>query len=112
MLFLMVVPCSIIGPMTITLPSQNVYVQATWRFQGCTLLAIPLMLALYAYKGNEMSIKRDFSVKSLKRSIVNSFFIYIWNMGFILGCSLTVTAHADIMYSSGGVYLMAIAILS
>lgn len=34
MLFLMVVPSSIIGPMTISLPAKNVYVQATWRYQG------------------------------------------------------------------------------
>ena len=33
-LFLMVAPCSLIGPMTINLPAQNVYVQASWRYQG------------------------------------------------------------------------------
>lgn len=112
MLFLMVVPCSIIGPMTISLPAKNVYVQATWRYQGCTVLAIPIMLALYAYKGNEMDIRKDFSWTNLKQSMVNSFLMFLWNLGFILGCSLTITSHADIMYSSGGVYLILIAIVT
>jgi drug/metabolite transporter (DMT)-like permease len=112
MLFLMVGPCSIIGPMTISLPAKNVFVQASWRFQGCTLLAIPLMLALYAYKGQEMSITKDFAPKVMLRSMMNSFLIFLWNLGFILGCSLTITSHADIMYSSGGVYLLIIAIVT
>lgn len=112
MLFLMVGPCSIIGPMTISLPAKNVYVQACWRYQGCTLLAIPLMLALYAYKGSEMDIRKDFALKNMFKSAVNSFFIFLWNLGFILGCSLTITSHADIMYSSGGVYLLIFAILA
>lgn len=112
MLLLMVVPCSIIGPMTISLPAKNVYVQATWRYQGCTFLAVPLMLGLYHYKGSAMDIRRDFAPSKLLRSAVNSFFIYLWNLGFILGCSLTLTAHADIMYSSGGVYLIMIAVVT
>jgi hypothetical protein len=112
MLLLMVIPCSIIGPMTISLPAKNVYVQASWRFQGCTVLAIPIMLALYLYKGREMSIRDDFSLAKLKMSMVNSFLIFLWNLGFILGCSLTITSHADIMYGSGGVYLFIIGVVT
>lgn len=70
------------------------------------------MLALYAYKGSSMSIRKDFSKEKLIRSAVNSFFIYLWNLGFILGCSLTITSHADVMYSSSGVYLLLFAVVT
>ena len=112
MLVLMAVPGALIGPMTIYLPSSNVYVQASWRFQGWTILAIILSLLLYLYKGKEMSIKNDFSVEKMKKSSINSFLIFIWNIGFILGCSLTLTSHADIMYSSAGVYLFLYAVIT
>jgi hypothetical protein len=112
MLFLMVVPSSIIGPMTISLPAKNVFVQASWRFLGWTFLAIPLMIILYLYKGDELSFRKDFALKNLYKSVVNAFLLFMWNLGFILGCSLTITSHADIMYSSGGVYLILIAIVT
>ena len=59
-----------------------------------------------------MSITEDFSLRVLKKTSVNSLLILIWNLGFILGCSKTITAHADIMYSSGGFYLFLISILT
>ena len=34
MLFLMVVPCSIIGPLTINLAAKDAFVQTSWRYQG------------------------------------------------------------------------------
>ena len=34
MLFLMVVPGSIIGPLTINLAAKNAYIKTSWRYQG------------------------------------------------------------------------------
>jgi len=42
MLMLMVIPLSIIGPLTIGLPANDVHVKITWRNYGCTLATIPL----------------------------------------------------------------------
>lgn len=49
MLFLMVVPSSVIGPLTVGLPANDVFVQASWRFQGCTLVVVPVMFLTYWY---------------------------------------------------------------
>jgi hypothetical protein len=76
------------------------------------MVAIPMTLFLYWYKGDQMSIRNDFSLEKMKRILVNSFLIFLWNLGLILGCSLTITSHADIMYSSGGVYLVAFAAIT
>ena len=57
-----------------------------------------------------MSIKEDFSWKVIKKSLVNSLLILFWNFGFILGCSKTLTAHADIMCNSAGFYMFIISI--
>ena len=59
-----------------------------------------------------MSIKNYFSVEKMKKSAINSFLIFIWNIGFILGCSLTLTSHADIMYSSAGAYIFLYAVIT
>jgi len=39
MLFLMVVPTSIIGPLTIGLPASNTFIKASWRVQGVAALS-------------------------------------------------------------------------
>ena len=59
-----------------------------------------------------MSIKNDFSIEKIKRSVLNSLLIFFWNIGFILGCSKTITSHADIMYSSAGVYIFLYAVIT
>lgn len=68
------------------------------------------MLIFYIYKKGELDISEDFSFANLAKNAFNSFFIYIWNMGYILGCSMVVTSHANVIYSSGGLFLFIFAL--
>lgn len=106
MLMLMVIPLSIIGPLTIGLPANDVHVKITWRNYGCTLATIPLWILLYVLKGKELNLAHDFQPRILFRNFISAICLFSWTTGLILGCSLTVTSHADIMYSSSGVYIL------
>lgn len=112
MLFLMVFPCSIIGPLTISLPAKDVFVQTAWRNQGCAFAGVPLLALMYVLKPSEMNFARDFSREVLVKNFVSSFFLFCWNTGLILGCSMTITSHADIMYSSSGVYILLVSLIT
>lgn len=59
-----------------------------------------------------MNIKKDFSPKMLLNSAITSFFSFIWYVGLVMGCSMTITSHAMVMYSSTGVYLLAYALIT
>lgn len=41
-----------------------------------------------------------------------SFFLFMWVLGLVLGCKYTLTAHADVLYCSNGVFILLIAILT
>ena len=112
MLFLMVVPCSIIGPLTVGLPAHDAYVKSSWRFQGWTILAVILLIVMYVTKWDNLNFKRDFSYNILVRHAYLSIFTLSWATGYVLGCSLTITSHADIMYWSSGVWIFIITLLT
>lgn len=65
MLFLMIVPCSIIGPLTVGLPASNTFVKACWRVQGVTVLSSIVLGAMYIFKFKGLNFKKDFSFKTL-----------------------------------------------
>lgn len=70
------------------------------------------MIALYIWKRNEMSFKRDHSLKMIINSAITAFFGFIWYVGLVVGCSMTITSHAMVMYSSTGVYMLAFTVLT
>ena len=43
---------------------------------------------------------------------ISGFFLCLWNLGFIVGCSMTITSHATILYTSSGIYLIALSIIT
>ena len=53
---------------------------------------------MYLLKWDGIDFKKDFSLKVLSAQLFLSFFMFLWVTGFILGWSLTLTSHADIMY--------------
>jgi len=57
-------------------------------------------------KGKELNLAHDFQPRILFRNFISAICLFSWTTGLILGCSLTVTSHADIMYSSSGVYIL------
>ena len=57
-------------------------------------------------------LRKDFSWRIAFTQFYLSFFMFIWVAGFIVGCSLTVTSHADIMYWSSGVYIFVFTMLT
>ena len=105
MLFLMVVPCSIIGPLTIGLPAKDTYVKAIWRIQGWAIANFIMITIIYLISPSSYSFKKEFSWSNLKSTAVLGFFLITWATGYILGWSLTITSHADIMYSSSWVWI-------
>ena len=111
MLFLMIVPCSIIGPLTVGLPAHDAYVKGSWRFQGCTILSVLILTIMYMLKWENLNYERDFSFQVLLRHSYLSIFTLSWATGYALGCSFTITSHADIMYWSSGVWIFLVTIL-
>ena len=105
-------PCSIIGPLTVGLPAHDAYVKGSWRFQGWTILSVMLLTIMYLTKCDNLNFERDFSFKVLVRHCYLSIFTLSWATGYVLGCSLTITSHADIMYWSSGVWIFAITIVT
>lgn len=108
----MVIPLSMVGPLTISLPSNSALVSCTWRTQGWALLGIPITLSIYVYNGSKMNFWQDHSPRMLLRSAMTALFFFGWYLGLIVGCSLTLTSHADIMYSSTGVYVLILSLVT
>lgn len=105
LLTLMVLSFSFIGPLTLTLPAKNPFVQFSWRTQGCAMLMVPLTLTYYKLNKGKMDFNKDFSFKNLRINAVNAFFLYIWNLTLVYGCSMTLTSHAVIMNNSSSVLI-------
>lgn len=107
-----VVNGAMVGPLTVYLPAKSPLIKAMWRTQTNFVIGCPLMILLYLWKWNEMSPRRDFSPKMLINSAITGFFSFVWYVGLVIGCSMTITSHAMVMYSSTGVYLLAFAVIS
>jgi len=60
---------------------------------------------MYALKFKGIDFKKDFSLKTLWANAKLAFCLNLWTLGYILGCSLTITSHADIMCCSSGVWI-------
>jgi len=102
----LVIPGSLVGPLTLLLPSKSPLVKAIWRTQSNFVLGIPLLIGVYVMKRDEMDIRKDFSVQMLLNVAKASFFGFLWYISLVVGCSVTVTSHAMVMYCSTGVYFL------
>lgn len=52
-----------------------------------------------------MDFKTDFSLDVFIIQMKVGFLLFVWAVTYVIGCSMTVTSHADIMYCSSGVYI-------
>jgi len=59
-----------------------------------------------------MSFKKDFQPHILFKNFISAGCLFAWTTGLIIGCSMTVTSHALIMYSSSGVYILMITLIT
>lgn len=105
-LLMFVVNGAMVGPLTVFLPAKSPLIKACWRTQLCLSNGIFLMPPLYIWKWKEMSFKKDHSPKMLVNSAITAFLGFLWFVTFVIGCSMTITSHAMVMYSSSGVYML------
>ncbi|CAI2368503.1 unnamed protein product [Moneuplotes crassus] len=118
-----------IGPIVLMIPAKSTYVSISWRNQGsCLILAMWSILSYIRYSRQSDTnkydlnenrclttwekIKKDFSLRNLMASSFMSLFGCVWGFGLVLGCKYTLTAHADVLYCSTGVFILLIAILT
>lgn len=106
-----VISGAMVGPITVYLPAKSPLIKGCWRTQSNIIIGFPLMFMLYIWKKDELSFRRDTSLKMLTNSAITAFFGFIWYVGLIVGCSMTVTSHAMVMYSSTGVYMLVFSII-
>ncbi|CAI2367963.1 unnamed protein product [Moneuplotes crassus] len=57
-------------------------------------------------------IRKDSSPRNLVSTSLMSFFMFMWVFGLVIGCKYTLTAHADVLYCSSGVFILLISILT
>mmetsp|Transcript_5761 Transcript_5761/g.6757 ORF Transcript_5761/g.6757 Transcript_5761/m.6757 type:complete len:150 (-) Transcript_5761:89-538(-) len=70
-----------------------------------------ILYVMYSLNYEGYNFRKDFSTKNILKAGLLSFFMNLWMLGYIIGCSMTVTSHADIMYCSSGVWIFFITIL-
>ena len=108
----MVVPCSLIAPITINLPATDTYVKASWRMQGCVVITIPIIWAMYAFKCKGLDFKKDFSIKIILKCFLCTFMLFGWCIFYILGWTFSLTSHADIITCSSWLIIFIMTLLT
>ncbi|CAI2368181.1 unnamed protein product [Moneuplotes crassus] len=118
-----------IGPIVLMIPAKSPYVSITWRCQGCILLMALWCIGSYVRESRKREkegcgisedqrvktwekILKDSSVYNLASAGLMAVFGSIWCFGLVLGCKYTLTAHADVLYCSNGVFILLIAIFT
>jgi len=105
-----IVPCAMIGPLLLSLPTKTPFTSMTWRTQGSALTMI-FVIAFYYFKNRKtVSFWRDNTLANVSKSAGISLMLFVWNLGLVIGCSMTLGSHADVLYSSTGVYILIISI--
>jgi len=66
---------------------------------------------MYIWYKNDMNFKKDHSLKMLVNSAITSFFDFAWYVGFLIGVSMTITSHAQVLSSSTGIYYFVFSII-
>lgn len=99
------------GPLTLSIPAVNPYVASIWRAQGSFVFILPITIYMYT-TNKKMNFWEDVKPEKLLRSFVTSFFMLVWIMGLIIGCSMTVTSHAHVLFSSTGLYILFISLVT
>lgn len=111
-LLLMVIPSAMIGPFTVSLSAKHPLIKASWRTQGNLILSLPIVLGVYYFKAPDINFSHDAALPILMGSISGAFFGFAWAASLIVGCSMTLTAHADVMYTCTGVYILAYSLVT
>jgi len=109
----MVVCNCTIGPLVLEIPNDTVMLKAIWRTQSVTVITILMMILYYIY--NELPFSKfveDHSGEVLLVNMLAGILMCMWNLGYIIGCSMTITSHATILYTSSGVYLLVFALIT
>ncbi|CAI2368228.1 unnamed protein product [Moneuplotes crassus] len=118
-----------IGPVVLMVPAKSTYASISWRSQGsCLIMAVWSIVSYIRYSKQKINrsfdatesqrlttwekIKKDSSPRNLVSTGFMSFFLFVWVFGLVLGCKYTLTAHADVLFCSNGVFILLIALLT
>ena len=112
LLFWFVIPSSCVGPIIMSLPAKHPLIKAWWRTQSNLIWTLPLTFMLYIINRKQISFKRDHSPRILINNMITAFLGFLWFIGLVYSCSMTITSHAMVMYSSAGVYMFAYALIT
>ena len=105
LLMLLVTSGAMLGPVTMYIkPAKHPLIKAVWRTQSNFVYSITITCILYFVKRNEMSFRRDHSLRTVLNSLWGTFFNFAWYVSLMIGISMTITSHAMVMYSSTGIY--------
>ena len=61
---------------------------------------------MYKSKSSAMNFWHDISLEILIESAIRSFLGFIWATGLVIGWSMTITSHAQIMNNATGIYII------
>ncbi|CAI2368394.1 unnamed protein product [Moneuplotes crassus] len=118
-----------IGPVILMVPTKSTYASISWRSQGsCLIMAVWSIVSYIRYSKQKTNrsydaiesqrlttwekIKKDSSPRNLVSTGFMSFFLFAWMLGLVFGCKYTLTAHADVLFCSNGVFILLIALLT
>lgn len=101
-----------IGPLTVYLPADNALIKQSWRTHGNVILCIPIIMGVYHSRGGYDTFWEDFSFPVLMESALGALFGFAWATSLVVGCSMTITAHALVMYTCTGVYMLLFSLLT
>ena len=111
LILMILIPGSIKGPMTLSLPSENPLIKLAWRTQGGLVISLAILAVMYFMDKTTMSLINNLTLRDVIDSVVRSFFSFIWGTSFILGCSMTITSHAQVTYNATGIYIVVLSMI-
>ena len=80
--------------------------------RGTVYISLIIFTIMYFRDKTTMSFLTNFTRRDVFDSAIRSFFSFLWGTSFILGCSMTVTSHAQITYSATGIYIVALSFIT
>ena len=101
-----ILPSAAIGPLLLSLPAKSPLIAVAWRAQGSAFVMVISLTIYYIKYWKTANFWKDNSSYNLLKSFGLAMLLFVWNLGLIMGCSLTLGSHADVLYSSTGIYVL------
>lgn len=99
-----------IGPFTVGIKADNPMIKVVWRNHGAFIILTVYHIVVYLKSDRKYNHFKEI-LNNWKVYRVNSFTSSMWILCYIIGCSMTITSHAAILHSTGGVYMFVVGLL-